>query len=78
MAAKDMTNLAYRMEILAEDVDDNPTALWTRDLIKHKSVRLDELVRIVVGVDPTGTKSGDECGIVAAGVDAEGIGYVLN
>ena len=40
-------------------------------------MRLDDLVRIVVGVDPTGTKSGDECGIVAAGVDAEGIGYVL-
>ena len=30
-----------------------------------------------MGVDPTGTKSGDECGIVAAGVDADGIGYVL-
>ena len=77
-AAKDMTQLAYRMEILAEDVDDNPKSLWTRENIKHKSVRLDDLVRIVVGVDPTGTKSGDECGIVAAGVDAEGIGYVLS
>ena len=76
-AAKDMTQLAYRMEILAEDVDDNPKSLWTRENIKHKSVRLDDLVRIVVGVDPTGTKSGDECGIVAAGVDAEGIGYIL-
>ena len=77
MVAKDMTKLAYRMEIEAEDVEDDPKALWTRDKIKHKSVRLDDLVRIVVGVDPTGTKSGDECGIVAAGVDAEGIGYVL-
>ena len=77
MAKKDMTALAYKMEIMAEDVEDNPKALWTRDQIKHKSVRLDELVRIVVGVDPTGTKSGDECGIVAAGVDADGIGYVL-
>ena len=69
-----MTKLAYRMEILAEDVEDNPKALWdSRSDIKHKSVRLDDLVRIVVGVDPTGTKSGDECGIVAAGSRLRGV-----
>ncbi|HEV2746684.1 MAG TPA: terminase family protein [Allosphingosinicella sp.] len=35
------------------------------------------LLRVVIGVDPPASASGDACGIVACGVDAEGIGYVL-
>jgi phage terminase large subunit-like protein len=35
------------------------------------------LVRVVIGVDPPATAAGDACGIVACGMDADGIGYVL-
>ncbi len=60
-------------------------ALWTPDLIgRHRVALADlpDLQRIVVAVDPSGcsgpedTRS-DEIGIVAAGVDAKGIGYML-
>jgi phage terminase large subunit-like protein len=33
--------------------------------------------RIVIGVDPPASAEGDACGIVACGVDRDGIGYVL-
>lgn len=36
-----------------------------------------DLVRVVVGLDPSGSAGGDEAGIVVAGVDARGHGYVL-
>ena len=65
----DMTSLAYRMEIMAEDVDESPGALW-----KRRSIELSRLTkapenmeRIVVGVDPSATTGGDEAGIITAG-----------
>lgn len=63
----DMTNLAYRMEILAEEIEDDPAALWSRGIIDHIT-KHPPLLRIVVGVDPPGKADGAECGIVAAGV----------
>lgn len=69
----DMTNLAYRMEILAEDIEDSPGALWKRtDIEEHRVMRLPELSRIVVGVDPSATSGGDECGIIVAGMAQNG------
>jgi hypothetical protein len=73
--AKDMTALAYRMEILAEDVDEAPGALWKRETLeKWRVSRLpaDEkgvplIARILVGVDPSGSSTGAEAGIVVAG-----------
>lgn len=35
----DMTALAYRQEIMAEDVDDNPFALWKRAMLVYKDLR---------------------------------------
>jgi len=64
--SSDMTELAYRQEILAEDIDDNPGALWRRDWI-DQVLQAPSLSRVVVGVDPPGTKRGDACGIVTAG-----------
>ena len=76
--AEDMTNLAYRQEILAEDIEEVPGALWTRDLInKGRATKHPDLVRIVVGVDPTGSTH-NETGIVIAGMDDRGNGYVLD
>lgn len=70
----DMTALAYRQEILAEDVDEVPGALWTRAIIEQGRVEKapEQLARIVVGVDPTGTADGDEAGIVVVGMLAGG------
>lgn len=64
----DMTALAYRQEILAEDVDEVPGALWSRGRIDESRVtKFPDLTRIVVGVDPTASAGGDEAGIVTAG-----------
>jgi hypothetical protein len=74
----DMTALAYRMEILAEDVDQAPGALWLRvDIDKNRVIKAPEnFTRIVVGVDPSATSEGDETGIIGAG-SYEDHGYVL-
>lgn len=74
---RDMTMLAYRMEILAEDIEDDPAALWQRGIIDHVT-RHPQLIRVVVGVDPPGTAAGAECGIVVAGLGRDGHGYVLD
>jgi hypothetical protein len=76
----DMTNLGYRMEILAEDLADDPRALWNREMIQHVTSH-PPLDRIVVGVDPSGSVSGNECGIVAGGsatVNGIRTAYILN
>jgi len=64
----DMTALAYRMEILAEDVNEAPGALWKRaDIEKARLIKAPDLARVVVGVDPSATSTGDEAGIVTVG-----------
>ena len=66
----DMTALAYRMEIMAEDVDEAPGALWTRQTIEGARVLRTPvmgLARVVVGVDPSATSTGDEAGIITGG-----------
>lgn len=77
--AQDMTALGYRQEILAEDIDEIPGALWTRAIIENNRVReAPELVRVVVGIDPKASVEADsETGIIVAGVDAKGDGYIL-
>lgn len=73
----DMSSLAYRMEIMAEDVDEAPGALWTRDIIEQsRVVKAPALDVIVVGLDPSATSGGDDAGIVANGVHA-GHYYVI-
>ena len=66
---------------MAEDLDDDPRALWTRDMIKETRVlHHPELTRIAVGIDPQGSMMG-ETGIIVGGSveDADGImhGYLL-
>lgn len=76
--AKDMTALSYKQEILAEDITEVPGALWTTQLINDTRVtKHPDLVRIIVGVDPTGS-SGNECGIVVAGLGDDGEGYIID
>jgi hypothetical protein len=77
--AEDMTALAYRMEIEAEDVDEAPGALWTRDIIQRNRVsQLPEpCQRIVVAIDPSESSTGDEAGIITAGKITKQ-GYLLS
>lgn len=74
----DMTSLAYRMEIMAEDIDEAPGALWTRATLDSSRVlrQPERIDRIVIGVDPSATSTGDEAGVVTVGC-ADGHGYVL-
>ena len=77
----DMDALSYRLEIMAEDLDDDPRALWDREMLKKTRVlRSPNLTRIAVGVDPQGGMAG-ETGIVVGGIaeDKDGVmhGYCL-
>jgi hypothetical protein len=74
---QDMTALAYRMEIEAEDVDEAPGAMWTRAIIEAGRVSdVPEFDKVVVGVDPSATTGGDEAGVITV-ARGFGHGYVL-
>ncbi|WP_242653450.1 DNA-packaging protein [Sphingomonas jatrophae] len=61
--------------LLVEVAED---ALWTpAALARCRIAAAPDLVRVVIGVDPPAGEQGDACGIVAAGLGADGNGYVL-
>jgi phage terminase large subunit-like protein len=69
-----------RQEINAEILTDVPGALWNLDAIdRARRERISELQRIVVAIDPavSSHEGSDETGIIVAGKDASGHGYVL-
>ena len=69
--AADMTSLAYRQEIMAEDMEEAPGALWKRAWLDAGRVQTapEPMERIVVAIDPavTSTEASDETGIVVVG-----------
>jgi phage terminase large subunit-like protein len=68
-----------RQELNAEVLEDVEGALWSWELIERARVsEAPDLDRIVVGVDPAGSKkkSADETGIVVAGIAGQDI-YIL-
>jgi len=66
--AQDMTALAVRQEIMAEDVDSSPGALWKRaDIEANRVMNKPEMDQIVIAVDPSATSEGDEAGVIVAG-----------
>ena len=76
---EDMTSIGYRMEIMAEDVEEAPGALWNRKTIEDS--RVFELPQggldlIVVGVDPSVSSTGEEAGVIGAGKKGDH-GYTL-
>src|SRR6185436_14233950 len=80
--AQDMTAISYRIEILAEDVDQAPGALWTRDVLEaNRRTHADgDFSRIVVAVDPSASTMGNEAGIITVGrvgTRRTGKGYVI-
>ena len=72
-----------RQELRAEILEDVPGAMWTIEMIEGalKKVEVPDLARVVVAVDPSGTRgmedSGDWIGIVCAGKGVDGRYYVL-
>ena len=71
-----------RQELYAEILDEASGALWNRQLLAKCEVDKDEvptLNRIVVSVDPavTANAESDMTGIIVAGLDVNGIAYVL-
>lgn len=73
---QDMTSLAYRMEILGEDIDEVVGALWTREAFNEYR-KAEGYSRIVIGVDPAGSKTSGTVGIVVVGQSKDGHFYVL-
>lgn len=73
------TRLGLR-ELDGELTGEAEGALWSRELIERTRVRggdLGEPARVVIGVDPPASKSGDACGIVVCGKAANGRLLVL-
>jgi phage terminase large subunit-like protein len=83
---QDMSATAYAQEIMAEDRDEAPGALWKHAELDEDRVggpripRLDErpYTMIVVGVDPSASSTGDECGIIVVGAKGPREYYVLD
>lgn len=72
-----------RQELHGEVLEDREGALWRRqEMIEaHRVTSHPDLIRIVVGVDPPGSATGAECGIVVGGIAKIGDvthGYVLD
>lgn len=76
-----------REELDGELIGEARGALWSRDLIEACRVAgfagptgadgAARFRRIVVGVDPPASATGDACGIVACALGLDGIGYVI-
>lgn len=72
------TQLA-RQEIAGEMLCDLEGSLWRRSTLERARDELGNvtLQRIVVAVDPPISSSGDECGIIVAGLGEDGLARVL-
>jgi phage terminase large subunit-like protein len=69
-----------RQELEGEIMDQLDSGLWRREQISAQRITAPpDLTRIVVAVDPpvTSNANSDACGIVVAGLGADGRGYVL-
>jgi phage terminase large subunit-like protein len=69
-----------RQELEAEIIEERSDALWQRAALEACRVaQAPEMARIVVAVDPpvSAGERADQCGIVAAGLGIDGLGYVL-
>nr|WP_321458536.1 terminase family protein [uncultured Cohaesibacter sp.] len=70
-----------RQELDGELIEDRADALWKRDQLDR--LRVDDppatLSRIVIAIDPPATsgKSADACGLIVAGIDGDGLCFIL-
>jgi predicted phage terminase large subunit-like protein len=69
-----------RQELDGEVLEDLAGSLWSQALIDRSRVHtVPTLTRVVIAVDPavSNNEGSDETGIVVAGIDAQGHGYVI-
>ena len=69
-----------RQELYGEILDDTEGALWTRGVIDRNRIEVaPPMSRILVSIDPavSNTANSDETGIIVAGCDTGGNGYVI-
>jgi len=71
-----------RQELYAEVLEEAEGALWNTDMLEAAEIKYEDvpdLTRIVVAIDPavTANKESDMTGIVVAGIDVNGICYIL-
>src|SRR5437763_14882770 len=69
-----------RQELDGELLEDMPGALWTHAIIDSaRATAAPDLARVVVAIDPavSSHEDADETGIIVAGCDRDGHGYVL-
>ncbi|WP_240330726.1 terminase family protein [Sphingorhabdus sp. Alg239-R122] len=68
-----------RQELHGELLRDVEGALWSRSLIERCRAEPEsrEYMRIIIAVDPPASSRGDACGIIAAGLLADGNAHVL-
>ena len=71
--------LLGRQELDGELIEDLPGALWTRALIEgcRDDACRPPPSRVVIGVDPPASATGDACGIVVCALGRDGVGRVL-
>jgi phage terminase large subunit-like protein len=70
-----------RQELDGELIEDDPDALFRRDLIEAGRVaEVPDLLRVVVAVDPPAShgRKSNACGIICAGLGSDGRAYVLD
>lgn len=77
---EDMTALAIRQEIMAEDIEEIPGALWTRKLLdKCRIATPPKLTRIYISIDPkTEETATSEAGIIGVAIGEDKKAYVLD
>lgn len=71
-----------RQELYAEVLEEAEGALWNTEMLEKAEIKYEDvphLNRIVVSLDPavTSNKESDMTGIVVAGIDVNGVAYVL-
>lgn len=77
-----MMSLAKQRRFRFGEYSDDQGSLWKRSFFRYADdIAKEELIRVVVAVDPSGTVDGDEIGIIAAAqtgqVDANGLELFL-
>ena len=71
-----MNPTMVRQEIYGDFVDEVFDALWQPEMIQRVE-KLPELRRVAIGVDPSASKTGDQVGIITAGIGFDGIVYIF-
>ena len=78
----DMSSLVYRQEIMAEELDEIPGALWLRTTLDQTRVLTlpKDIASIVVGIDPkvTEKKNQSETGIIPGALGSDGDIYIFS